>query len=106
MPAPKKEDLAQKLDQVLEKLEELSAEIGVLAELNKAPAGPGVSPEVYQLLQHDYHELNRKYTALVADRVKLPAPAQPIRPPAPPPLPTPAPAPLPASRPSHILRNY
>lgn len=101
MPAPKKEDLAQKLDQVLEKLEELSAEIGVLAELNKAPAGPGVSPEVYQLLQKDYHELNRKYTALVADRVKLPAPT-----PAPTPAPLPAPTPVPVSRPSHILRNY
>jgi len=105
MPAPKKEDLAQKLDQVLEKLEELSAEIGVLAELNKAPVGPGVSSEVYQLLQHDYHELNRKYTALVTDRVKLPAPA-PTPAPAPAPLPAPLPTPLPASRPSHILRNY
>lgn len=104
MPAPKKEDLAQKLDQVLEKLEELSAEIGVLAELNKAPVGPGVSPEVYQLLQKDYHELNRKYTALVAGRVMAPVQKPPVPPPAPAP---PAPAKIRKSLPpSHILRTF
>ena len=101
MPGPKKEELANKIDQVLEKLEELSFEIGVLAELNKTPV-PGVSQEVYQLLQHDYHELNRKYTALVAGRVMSPVP--PVPPPAPAP---PAPAKIRKSLPpSHILRTF
>ena len=102
MPGPKKEELANKIDQVLEKLEELSFEIGVLAEL-KVPAA-GVSQEVYMTLQHDYHELNRKYTALVAGRVMAPAPA-------PPPVPVPPPPPPPAKirkslPPSHILRTF
>lgn len=102
MPGPKKEELANKIDQVLEKLEELSFEIGVLAEL-KVPA-PGVSQEVYMTLQHDYHELNRKYTALVAGRVMAPAPAPP---PVPPPAPAPpAPAKIRKSLPSHILRTF
>ena len=103
MPGPKKEDLAIKIDQVLEKIEELSFEIGVLAELNKTPV-PGVSQEVYQLLQHDYHELNRKYTALVADRVMAPVQKPPVPPPAPAP---PAPAKIRKSLPpSHILRTF
>lgn len=121
MPAPKKEELSNKIDQVLEKLEELSAEIGVLAELNKtpvAPTAPGVSQEVYMTLQHDYQELNRKYTALVADRVVAPVqkpPVPPVPKPPVPPVPKP-PAPAPSApaparfrklvTPTHILRNY
>ena len=115
MPAPKKEELANKIDQVLEKLEELSAEIGVLAELNKTPvlplaAAPGVSQEVYMTLQHDYQELNRKYTALVADRVVAPVQKPPVPPVPKPPAPAPsAPAPVRFRKlvtPTHILRNY
>tara|TARA_R110000868_G_scaffold226314_1_gene478878 strand:+ start:3212 stop:3580 length:369 start_codon:yes stop_codon:yes gene_type:complete len=122
MPAPKKEELSNKIDQVLEKLEELSFEIGVLAELNKtpdAPTAPGVSQEVYMTLQHDYHELNRKYTALVADRVVAPVQKPPVPPVPKPPAPAPsapvpkplAPAPAPVRfrklvTPTHILRNY
>ena len=104
MPGPKKEDLAIKIDQVLEKIEELSFEIGVLAELNKTPV-PGVSQEVYQLLQHDYHELNRKYTALVADRVMAPVQKPPV-PPAPAPCAALPPAKIRKSLPSHILRTF
>ena len=101
MPGPKKEELVNKIDQVLEKLEELSFEIGVLAEL-KVPAA-GVSQEVYMTLQHDYHELNRKYTALIADRVMTPVQKPPAPAPAPPP---PPPAKIRKSIPSHILRTF
>jgi len=108
MPAPKKEELSNKIDQVLEKLEELSFEIGVLAELNKtpvAPTAPGVSQEVYMTLQHDYHELNRKYTALVAGRVMAPVQKPPV-PPAPAPCAALPPAKIRKSLPSHILRTF
>ena len=103
MPAPKKEELSNKIDQVLEKLEELSFEIGVLAEL-KVPAA-GVSQEVYMTLQHDYHELNRKYTALVAGRVMAPVQKPPV-PPAPAPCAALPPAKIRKSLPSHILRTF
>jgi len=87
--APKKADLDGKLDEILELLKGLVETVQA-----PAPAPTGPSHHDHDLLQREYHDLQRKYTGAVSEVMALRQAAA-AKPPAPIPAPLGAQAPVP-----------